>query len=320
MKKWIAAFLFLVMLTQALPFTAFADAVAAGKMITDGELQRALQIAGMKVVAETPGAEKSVAANGVLKAANDGDASLRVRANESGYHSGMTPDETWDAQMLMDWLDDKLTREIYNVINVYTRAETILELLKDTDPEAYAQYTQNAYYLDICQKWAMDAEVVEEKGRLLRKRVGEYTVVIESNTEMLANASDSLFEHEKARLSEQIREATAALEELRDEIVEFSVGQIFMIITGQLMIDGTIEQEFSAWLKEVLSTEDDPEEVTVPTNAIVSAAYNTRTSRMAVAERVLSNPGSQDVSVHVVTENEFAIVPNITGVFRRSCG
>ena len=226
MRKWIAAILILVILTQALPFSALAGAVAAGKMITDGELQRALQIAGMQVVAETPDAEKNIAANGVLMAANDGDASLRVKAKESGYHSGMAPDETWDAQMLMDWLDDKLTREIYNVINVYARAEAILEHLKDSDSDAYAQYTQNAYYLDICYKWAMDAEVVEEKGRLLRKRVGENTVVIESNTEMLANAADSLFEHEKARYSEQIREATAELEKLRDEIVEFSIGQI----------------------------------------------------------------------------------------------
>ena len=39
MKKWIAALLTLVMLAQALPWTAFADAVAAGQMITDTELQ-----------------------------------------------------------------------------------------------------------------------------------------------------------------------------------------------------------------------------------------------------------------------------------------
>lgn len=308
MKKWIAAILILVMLTQALPFTAFADAVAAGKMITDGELQCALQIAGMQVVADISDTERPIEANGALKLAKDRNTSLRVKAKDSGYHSGMAPDETWDAQMLMDWLDDKLTREIYNVINVYARAEAILERLKDSDSDAYAQYTQNADYLDICHKWAMDAEVVEEKGRLLRKRVGENTVVIESNTEMLANAADSLFEHEKARYSEQIREAMAALEELRYEIVEFSIAQIYIIITGQLMIDGTIDPEFSAWLKDVLGTEDGPNEVTVPSNAIIGAAYNTRTSRMAVSERVLSNPGSQDVSVQVVTENEFAIV------------
>ena len=43
MKKWIAALLALVMLSQALPWTAFA---ATGDVITDAELKRALSIAG----------------------------------------------------------------------------------------------------------------------------------------------------------------------------------------------------------------------------------------------------------------------------------
>ena len=45
MKKWIAAILTLVMLSQALPWTAFA---ATGDPITAAELQRALQIAGFR--------------------------------------------------------------------------------------------------------------------------------------------------------------------------------------------------------------------------------------------------------------------------------
>ncbi len=48
MKKWIAAILIPVMLSQALPWTAFA---ATGDMITEAELQRALQIAGLRPAA-----------------------------------------------------------------------------------------------------------------------------------------------------------------------------------------------------------------------------------------------------------------------------
>ena len=127
MKKWIAAILTLVMLTQALPWTAFAEAIAAGQMITDKELQRALQIAGLQTV------------SGGVSANAEGSGPFRLEAKESGYHAGMKPNETWDAQMLMDWLDDTLTRAIYNVINVYTRTEAILERLKDEDPAAYAE-------------------------------------------------------------------------------------------------------------------------------------------------------------------------------------
>ena len=104
MKKWIAAILTLVMLAQALPWTAFADAVATGQMITDSELQRALQIAGLQTV------------SGGVSANAEGSGPFRLEAKESGYHAGMKPNETWDAQMLMDWLDDTLTRAIYNVI------------------------------------------------------------------------------------------------------------------------------------------------------------------------------------------------------------
>ena len=217
MRKWIAAILTLVLLTQALPWTAFADAIAAGQMITDRELQQALQIAGMRVTTGEYSSEKTVTSkNALMAAASKDSATIRVEANDSGYHSGMTPDETWDAQMLMDWLDDKLSRDIYNVTNIYTRAETILERLKDSDPSAYAQYTQNADFVDTCHKWAIDAEYAEEQARLLHQRLGENTVVIENNAEMLANGADSLFDYEKARYSEQIREATEALEALRD--------------------------------------------------------------------------------------------------------
>ena len=309
MKKWIAAILTLVMLTQALPWTAFAKAIAAGQMITDKELQRALQIAGMKVVTGDYSSEKTVTAKGALTAAASNDSSpVRLEAKDSGYHPGMTPDETWDAQMLMDWLDDKLNRDIYNVTNVYVRAETILEKLKDEDPDAYARLTQNADFVETCHKWAMDAEAAKEEARLLDKRLGENTVVIENNTEMLVNCGDSLFIYEKARYSEQIREATEALEELREDILAFSIAQMLIVITGQLMIDGTVEPEFSAWLKEVLDAEDGPQEVTVSADTVMAAPFNTLQSRMAASKRVLAKAGSQEVTVQVITENDFTII------------
>ena len=93
MKKWIAALLALVMLSQALPWTAFA---ATGDMITDAELKRALSIAGLRV--ESGGGD----GGGPFEAASVGDTPLRLEAGESGYHPGMKPDGTWDARMLMD--------------------------------------------------------------------------------------------------------------------------------------------------------------------------------------------------------------------------
>ena len=223
----------------------------------------------------------------------------------------MKPDETWDAQMLMDWLDDKLTKDIYNVTNVYTRAETILDKLKEDDPAAYARFTEgakNAEYVETCHKWALDAEQVEEQARFYRKRVNEYTVVIEQNTETLSNGSAELFDYEKNRLSEQIREAAQALENLRDDILGFSVAQVLIIIAGQAMIDGDAEPEFSRWLKAVLDAEDGPKEATLPASAVMSAGYNTRASRMASGQRLLAADSAKDVTVQVLTENDFAFI------------
>ncbi|MBQ8953539.1 MAG: hypothetical protein IJ048_05445, partial [Clostridia bacterium] len=154
----------------------------------------------------------------------------------------------------------------------------------------------------------IDAEYAEEQARLLHQRLGENTVVIENNTEMLANGADSLFDYEKARYSEQIREATEALEELREDILAFSIAQMLIVITGQLMIDGTVEPEFSAWLKEVLDAEGGPQEATVSADTVMAAPFNTLQSRMAPSERVLAKAGSQDVTVQVITENDFAII------------
>ena len=92
MKKWIAALLALVMLSQALPWTAFA---ATGDPITDAELRRALLIAGLRP-------ESGGDARALFEAASEGGAPLRLEAKESGYHPGMKPDGTWDARMLMD--------------------------------------------------------------------------------------------------------------------------------------------------------------------------------------------------------------------------
>ena len=310
MRKWIAAILTLVMLSQALPWTAFA---ATGDMITDAELQRALLIAGLQPETTDNSGERALFA-----AKSNSAAPLRLEAKESGYHPGMKPDETWDAQMLMDWLDDMLSQDIYNVTNVFTRADTLLERMATEDPAAYARFAENREYVDKCHKWALAAEVLEEEARFLHRRLGEYTVVIEQNTETLAQAQGELFDCETALLSEQIREAAEALEDLREDILALGFKEMFVIITGQGIIDGTIEAEFSAWLKAVLASEDGPKTANVSASAVVSTGYNTRLSRMASGQRVLSNEGSQDVTIQVITENEFAFI--FRGVDNRNVG
>ncbi len=114
---------------------------------------------------------------------------------------------------MMDWLDDLLMTDIYNVTNVFTRAEAILDRLKEDDPAAYAGFTtgaENAEFVKTCHRWAMDAEAAEEQARFYRNRLREYTVVIEQNAETLANGADGLFDFETTLRSSSAAWRTAA--------------------------------------------------------------------------------------------------------------
>ncbi len=298
MKKWIAAILTLVMLAQALPWTAFADAVAAGQMITDTELQRALQIAGLQ------------SASGGVSANAEGSLPFRLEGKESAYHSGMTPNETWDAGMLMDWLDDMLYRDLYHVTTVFTRAETRLAQLKADDPDAYAGFTEGAAYAGFvqeCQDALLASEAIEEKARFLHASIAEEATLIENNTERLANLNDRLFESEKARLSEQLREATDHLEDLRSQVLSLNDQEVKESQALQAIIDGKSKPEFSQWLHAVLSSGEGVRRANVSANAIQLSDVGSRMSRMASDRRVLSNDETQDVGVRVINKNQFSI-------------
>ena len=99
-------------------------------MITDAELKRALSIAGLRV--ESGG--------GGLFGTDDARP-LQLEARESGYHEGMTPDDTWDAQMMLDWLDDQLKTDIYYVSTTFARAQALLERMKTENPERHVFFT-----------------------------------------------------------------------------------------------------------------------------------------------------------------------------------
>ena len=289
MKKWIAALLTIALLMQAANWTAFA---ATGDMISDAELQRALRLAGLQ--------------------ADTGAGQRDIVAVDSAYHEGMVPEDTWNAGMLSDWLDDKLSREIYHVNNVFTRVDTMLATLQTDDPKAYARFTDgsaySAEYPAKCREWMLDIEALEEEAQYCQTRTRECITVIEQNAELLANETDGLFDYEKARLSEQIREATVELEALRDAIVDISTEELVTVTSAQSIIDGTAEPEFSAWMSAVLDADDDPKATHTSTATVRKSAPSTRVARMSANESVLSEAATQDVRVLVISENEFTIV------------
>ena len=115
MKRWLSAILMAALLIQALPLGALA---AAGHVLTDGELAAAYALTGF------------------------GDSGARSNA----YHKGMTPNDTWNAIQVSDWLDELLDTYVYSVEDILARASIKLAELREKDPEAYARFTSGSEY------------------------------------------------------------------------------------------------------------------------------------------------------------------------------
>ena len=102
MKKMLSALLLIAMLCQVLPFEALAT---VGKVLTDEELARAYALTGLG-------------------------------ENEGQYHNGMKPNASWNAAQLIDYLEDRLSTDIYNLGDTISRAGYALAGLEQSKPAA----------------------------------------------------------------------------------------------------------------------------------------------------------------------------------------
>ena len=294
MKKAFALILTLVMLGQALPWTAFA---AVGKALTEAELNRALQIAGLQQDPDYPqfnvGSEQA----------------LRLTAKKSAYHNGMEPEETWDALTLVDWLDDKLSTDFYNVASVYSRADSLLARMKTEAPASYAKFTASEYagFEYKLHTYMIQTENIAEKAHHMKDRLGDYVALIENTAEMMYAQPADLFESEQLRLSERIRGATGALTDLRGEALTLSQQDEETADAYRRVIDGEDEPEFSEWLHALLASGDAPQTTSVSANQIRLSGGDTRLSRLGAGGSVLNNADPGDIYITVINMDEFAL-------------
>ncbi len=294
MKKAFALILTLVMLGQALPWTAFA---AVGKALTEAELNRALQIAGLQQDPDYPqfnvGSEQA----------------LRLTAKKSAYHNGMEPEETWDALTLVDWLDDKLSTDFYNVASVYSRADSLLARMKTEAPASYARFTAPEYagFEYKLHTYMIQTENIAEKAHHMKDRLGDNVALIENTAETMYAQPADLFETEQLRLSERIRGATGALTDLRGQALGFSKQEQQTADAYRRVIDGEDEPEFSEWLHALLTSGDAPQTTSVSANQIRLSGGDTRLSRLGAGGSVLNNADPGDIYITVINMDEFAL-------------
>ena len=116
MKRFLSALLMALIMVQVLPLRALA---AAGHVLTDEALAAAYALTGFGA---------------------DG-----VSSNAPSYHKGMTPNDTWNAMQVSDWLDELLDTYVYSVEDILARASIKLAELREKDPKAYARFTYSVY-------------------------------------------------------------------------------------------------------------------------------------------------------------------------------
>ena len=300
MKRFAAILMAVILFTQACPVTALAQ--KTGAPLTSGELQRALEKTGL-VRAETASGDENAAVKG---ASSDG-LELELPA-ESGYHPGMTPDESWDAQMLMDWVDDIVKTDIYDMTDPFVRTQNALETMKEEAPDLYEKYTAgNEERVDLVYTVVKNSSLSEGEAVYFRNRLEECLVTVDQNLERLTNEGDELFDSEIALLSEQVREATAEIEELTEDMIGFALAEAMIVFSVNTLLEGGDDPAFPLWMQDILDYGTEPEEVNVRASAVQSTGYNTRLSRISGGASVLAATNYQDVTIQVISKDDFLI-------------
>ena len=286
MKKWLSAILTLVLLLQALPLSALA---ASGHVLTEEELAAAYALTGF------------------------GDSGARSNA---AVHKGMTPNDTWNAMQVSDWLDEQLDIYLFSVEDILSRASVKLARLRESDPAGYRQFTEgssNAAAVAYLQEMYQSAEALSEELRLQQARIEQQAGVIAELGRKLSEQSDSLTPSDRVRLSAKIKVAEAELKAARSKVAENAEQWERNINLMQSTLDpawrGQGDAEHPAGLVGdfvgKLSTYGGGAVENSAPVAMVNKS-GSRMGRMSAGGSVLADANS--ATVHVMSENEVGLV------------
>ena len=165
MRKWLCAILAMVLLLQALPLNALA---AAGHVLSDEELAAAYALTGF--------GENAIQRNAV-------------------FHKGMTPNESWNAMQVSDWLDEMLNTYMFSVEDILSRASVKLAQLKERDSAGYRHFSDdNPKYkgmIEYTRAMYRSAEALREEMRWQQDRLQEQAGLIAELGRKLKDGGDS---------------------------------------------------------------------------------------------------------------------------------
>ncbi len=273
MKKWIAAMLTLIMLVGMLPVNALA-VIVSGKILTEDELSTYKVLAGL----------------------NDG-------AGE--YHNGMRPNASMNARQVSDWLDEQLSGDLYSLSNVLARAQVALYDLENGSSQSNSNLLtddDSAEYIEFLKSLVLGVEDLRETLLYAYDTVDESQEIIRMMSDLMN--SDQVYDYEKVRYSERIRQAGGNISEIRQQVVQNSEAWLAQIDQLQDAIDGTTHSSgFGMWMHTLL--DDGSPQVETEAPLIVTGNANTFASRLGANNSVLAN---ETTSVTVLGKDTIGVV------------
>ena len=285
MKKLISLILIIALLVQAVPVYALAG---AGGTLTDAQMREAFQLAGLQ-----------------------SDAS-GIRYAPSTFHRGMTPDKTWNARMLREWIQDLLDFQLSAVSDTFLRAESLLNRMKSEDSASYNRfihsYPNGTEIYNLSREQSATAVQVREDLQLYKARLEEHTVMIEQMAGLLMRGN--LYEYEVRRYSNNILRSAHSIEAIRNEIVGNSVNDVRVLSEYASVINGSYTgsdprcRAMNNWLGEVFSWET-RDAVDAEGKVTAGRAGDTLRRRLqAAGSGSILGDSSADAKIHIRSENE----------------
>ncbi len=266
------------------------DALAAGNLLSESAIQAAWEISG-----QAPGA--------------------------AHWHRGMTPESSWNAEQLDEWLDWVLTEPLYSVQNAHSDMKVNLSKMQRSAPAAYDRLkgSANGLYMEYMTDASHRAED-------LRQQLRAHRTVFIMNADRIASLiaylrDDSVSERDKIRYSRQLEAAVSAIREGRAEVVANWKEWLEQIdawhadFTGasnadgqaQLAAKGTGASGMNAWVKEVMSWHEDPIRTTVSVELHPDGRNNSVLAKLSIGHSALAAQQSDTQTIHVIPDTQFVV-------------
>ena len=276
MKRLICAILTFLLTVQAFPVDALAT---VGRALTSQELARAYAMTGFG-------------------------------EGEGVYHNGMKPNASWNASQLDDWLEEKLSKDLKTVNEIFSQSSYTLEKMKAGQPELYSKYADDGTF-QKARALYLEAEKLRETLRYYQDQLKEASGVIAEMSRWMGEDGASMFDSDRVRYSARIEEAEQEIIDIRTVIVENADAWAAQIDSLQRYLQfgptGSADDGpwIGEWISALLSDSGEPVSNTATVSRVSPTA--SRMSRLSAAAGVASNT-VDDVKITVIDESEVALV------------